>query len=418
MATEYKTFHRLDFNTRYFIRVRVKWGDKVGPWLDPPLDYTTMSEDTIPAPVNVALDFDTKEKSRHVRYRCIVSWDEVTLPSCDPTDVDYYVVQLWRWDPNTNSFMDTEPVRKKKVEAKDEDAGNRAKAVFFPVRRKGWYKARVRAIVNHKRGLWSQFSPAGSPSDTTAPPTPINVTIYDKSTNRVVVDWDAPSDPDDPDLINEDIAYFQVQLHTNQSFTNLYRFDRYHHATKKSFRVKDGDLGGTYYARVRSVDASGNKSQWVPATIIGNSDPNATPDGVTIGGGGGVVATFFKPGKLVAKHYAGKRWTNTTGRTLTFKRARLTIGAHDPATHPNDGCPTGSAVRVQLRRWLADLSSHDPIFSTDDRLKVDANTHKDVNSATSFQITQLQPDESITPDFRSVGSNFPGEDAELTVFME
>jgi hypothetical protein len=332
MSIKYKTFTKLDFKTRYFIRVRAKYRDKVSPWLEPPIEYTTMKRTDVPAPTGVSLNFDRKEKNRHNPIRCIVTCDEVKTPCGD--DVDYYVFQLWRWDPVTWSLLDTEPVQKAKVEAKDEDANTTVKAIFTGIRQKGWYVARARAVSNRHRSKWSAFSSPGSASDSEPPPTPLNVTIHDKATNRIVIDWDAPLDDNDSEQISPDIAYFQIQLSTSSAFSSIYKFDRYHIGTSKSWKVRKSDLDETFYARVRSVDGSGNKSSWVPATVIGNSSPNATPDGVTIGRSK-VVHTFTIAGNAEVKNY----------KPRTRAEEDLTILK---VTGDFDDVPTGSNLIIDI----------------------------------------------------------------------
>lgn len=140
-----------------------------------------------------------------------------------------------------------------------------------------------------------------------------------------------------------------------------------------------------------------------------------------------VVATFTKPGRLRVRHYP-YRWTNTTGTTLVFKRARAVVGNKDdpPGSHAagTDGHPIGSAIKINLRRWLADESQHNAVFQTggggddDDRLIIPAGQHKDTNPVTSFQITELQPDEALSVRVAAVGSTYPGEDLVVQVFME
>jgi hypothetical protein len=356
------------------------------------------------------------------------------------------------------------------------------------VRKHVWYRFRVKAEnTTGCESEWSSWTSWTLANDHVAPPSPLLVKIYAASTNRVVIDWDPPvvylptegtvsavgtttltgsstffhaqisvgdtiriglagdvrtvtaiaSDTsltvdsalstfsgavayvEEPD---PDVAGYDVWLDTVVGFTPpAYKRDRDHHSTRISFRIPDADSGLTFYGRVKTYDASGNKSAWIPATIAGNSSSGTTPDGVTLGsGGGGVVATFRKIGRCRVKHYSNARWTNTTGRTLTFRKARATVGDKEAAT----GAPTGSALKLNLRRWLSDESAHAPVFDAgggtddDDRLKINAGTYKDVNGPDTFDITTLLDDEAITVKVTSVGSGFPGEDLVVQVFMD
>lgn len=260
----YKTFKRLDFKTRYFIRVRAKLGDNVGRWLEPPLDHTTIGQGKLTAPANVNLDFDTVTKDRHSRYRCKVTWDRVY----HKRDVDGYRVELWRWDNDNQLFLDDEPAYTTFVDH-DPDR-ERQKAVFFPVRKR-YYRARVRTVLRDKRSDWSSWSPPGSPADEEATP-PRDVKISVTLAESVVVQYTV-GDPDDT-------AYFQVQISQSPNFSSIYMEDVYHLSQSKTFKIPALDRGSLFYGRVRTVDGSGNKSSWIPATVIGNSSPNATPDGV------------------------------------------------------------------------------------------------------------------------------------------
>jgi hypothetical protein len=171
-----------------------------------------------------------------------------------------------------------------------------------------------------------------------------------------------------------------------------------------------------------------NKSRPVPGTSSGNSDPDTSGTGVTIGVGAGgmVVATFSKPGLLRTKHYK-QRWQNVTGKTLTFKKARAVVGVRDePAgSHAagTDGHPIGSAVKIQIFRWLVDESAKNALFTSgglddDDRLRIDAGTHKDVNGPSTFEIPTLLDDQALSVKVAAVGSTFPGEDLVVQIYME
>lgn len=229
---------------------------------------------------------------------------------------------------------------------------------------------------------------------------------------------------DDPD-----VQFFQVQIARankvsgtpNHDWEEVYMRDRTN-GSRKSFKVGDLDRAVTFYGRVRSVDAAYNKSRWVYGRLTANSDPNLSGEGVTIGvgGGGKIVATFTKAGRLRVKHYSNRRWQNTTDSRLYFKRARLSIGDKEAGT----GAPTGSSVKVNLKRWETDETTKASVFQTggggddDDRLIVNADTYKDSAPADTFNITYLDPGEWLTLRVAQVGSGYPGRDLVCQVWME
>lgn len=225
--------------------------------------------------------------------------------------------------------------------------------------------------------------------------------------------------------VDHDVAGYDVWISKDDDTfaPPAYRRDVDHHTTRIGIRVDDADFGSVFYGRVKTHDASRNRSAWIPATYAGNSTPGTTPEGAAIGAGGGgfVVATFRKIGRVRVKHYANARWTNTTGGTLTFHRARATVGDKDAGT----GAPTGThGITINLRRWLADESAHAPVFDNgaggddDTRLYIDPGTYKDVNGPTTFSITSLAADQAISVKVTNVGTTFPGRDLVVQVFME
>lgn len=94
---------------------------------------------------------------------------------------------------------------------------------------------------------------------------------------------------DDPD-----VAYYFLQIAKAGDVTTgspdqynvIYAKDRAR-GNRKAFKILDADKGNTFYARVRSVDAAFNRSQFVAAKLDpGNSSTSAGGDGVVIGAAG------------------------------------------------------------------------------------------------------------------------------------
>jgi hypothetical protein len=220
-----------------------------------------------------------------------------------------------------------------------------------------------------------------------------------------------------------DVAFYQVQIAKsadvsgtpNHDWSAVYMKDR-RNGTRKAFKIADADRGLTFYGRVRSVDAAWNKSKWVYGRFTANSDETLSGEGVTVGAGGGkVIATWSKVGRARVKHYSNRRWTNTTGQRLYFKKARATCGDKEAAT----GAPTGASLQFNIRYWPADESTSSNIFDTDARLEISAGTYKDVNGPNTFQNrTYIDPDEALTVKVATVGSTYPGDDWTVQLMMD
>lgn len=394
-------------------------------WTSPLLPWTG-ADPLPPTPTGLTLSFDSKDKNRHNRWRAIAEWNEVVnwdVPGGDrEDDMAGYGVQIQKSSDGSVPDENSKTWHRYVSAKADSDADTTARAIRHQIYKRYYYRVRVRSVDRFgRRGAYTAWSAWQQPGSE-APPQPTLVTIFANSTNRVVVQWEAPDDPADADIIDRDIAYFQAQISTSPTFATIYKFDRYQHSQKKSFRIKDADAGGTFYCRVRSVNSEGDKSAWIPAKLDpGNSNPAASADGVTIGpgGGGGGDFAWRRGGPAIVKHYANARRTNTTGVRQYFKKARATCGDKDLST----GSPSGSALKFNLRRWVAAETSHAPVFDNgaggddDDRLKINAGTYKDVNGPSTFSITYLEPDEAVSVKVTSIGSTNPGSDWVVQLFM-
>jgi microcystin-dependent protein len=112
-----------------------------------------------------------------------------------------------------------------------------------------------------------------------------------------------------------DVAYYDVQIAksadvdtapTPDEWSDFYFRDRTQ-GTRRSFRIPTADLGLTFFGRVRSVDMARNKAKWVYATTAGNSDPNVSGQGVTIGAGSLPAAPGTPANPSLAFDVAGTR---------------------------------------------------------------------------------------------------------------
>jgi len=126
----------------------------------------------------------------------------------------------------------------------------------------------------------------------------------------------------------------------------------------------------------------------------GNSDPFAVPDGVAIARGQREKVIWFIKAPVANQTYPAP-WT--ADRDWGVVKAKVTASIHDPATHPNDGAPSGGPLKVQLVRITADESQRDNMMPSDDRLRVEAGTHKDAQFVEDFLITEVLDGEQVVP---------------------
>jgi len=374
---------------------------------------------SLPAvPTGLVGSFDRAEGTRYNRIRMLCRWGEVHEDVAGrPITIRYYLLE-WQYSADGDNWYDAD---RETVSAKQDDDEN-TKAhhiVRAGIKKDLAYRFHVMAVDRAGcRSGWSEWENLGTPGPE-EPPAPSNVTIYAKSLNRVVVDWDAATETD-PDVLDQKVQHFQAALMKNTTdapttLASAYKFDRFVHGTRHSFRVPDLDEGDSFYGWARSVGET-SMSVWIPATYAGNSDPEATPDPAAIGKGGGAWSkTFSKPGVLRVRDYEGM-WTLPQDRTFT--KALCRVGKHDPSTHPADGCPTGSSVKIQLTKWSADETTSVNLFDSDDRLTVSAGTHRDANFVEDFAVTSGLAGESIQVRIRAVGSNYPGKHLEIELVGE
>lgn len=363
------------------------------------------------APTGLSTTWQSTDAGRFDRIRGRLRWNEVTLDTGGlSTRIASYHGQI-QHSKDQVSWSDPERF---KVAAKDQDADTTAHYVLKNVRKRLFYRWRVRAEdVDGCKGAWSAYAPSSAgenPADPDAPPAPTNVTLTG-GTDRVVAEWDLAEDPDDTDpdvrTVDPRITHVQYQLAKSGSFTpqDIVKKGRMGTKERVSLKVPEGQ---TYWFRVRTMNAEGTRSAWV----VANQGAGVIPGPK----GGKLVLVWSIHGQLQVRRIK-KRWI--ADGTYVPKKARIYVGDHVAANHPaSDGCPRGSRVRVQLWKVSADESAETAMFDSDDRLVVDPDTHKDVNFASSFAVTQIVEGEQIFPEVRSVGSSFAGEDATISLILE
>jgi hypothetical protein len=290
------------------------------------------------APTGLSLTFVNTHKERKRRWQAKLLWNEVDTNEYGASTVcDRYNVQVQHGTDGANPVGET---RKYVKNAKDEDADATAHMILDRTARRYYYRFRVQGVNKAGcRSSWSSWTAWQQPG-AEAPPAPTSVKTYDSSTDRVVVEWGAPADPNDADRIDEDIDYFQVQVSISSTFATTYKFDRRQDGMRKSFKVSNTESGGsTYYTRVRSVNAEGDKSSWIPATLAGNSNPATPADGVVIGAAGSgktkVPWNVFGRLKLLSEAQTSD-FDMDEGLTLAKVRARVKVA------------PLGSSIIIGL----------------------------------------------------------------------
>lgn len=359
-------------------------------------------------PTGLTGSFDRDEGGRENRIRAKLRWDEVTTNTAGaPITIRAYKVEI---EYSANGF-DWFLRSRHTVPAKDDtDPNTKAHLVLRGFRRRLRYRYRVRPIGRDGcKGPWSDWFMLGSPGPE-EPPAPTNVTLVGKL-QRIVADWDLPEDPadTDPDVRTVDprIAHVQFQIATDAGFTNVVKRGRFDTREHMSWTPPDALASATFYFRIRSINPDGTPSAWAVAN-----------DGVGVqlaSAAGQLVLVWSIHGKWRTGRIK-KRWL--ADGTYLFRKARIYVGDHDPATHPDDWCPLGSRLRVQGKVVSADESVETNLFDTDDRLIVEPGTHKDVNWASSFAVPQITDGETLLWDVRSVGSTFPGRDGTITLVVE
>jgi hypothetical protein len=202
--------------------------------------------------------FDIDKRHGHFAYDSKVTWDKVDQ-DVDGADIEpeKYIVQM-RYTDSSGDPIESTKVHRKTVQAKDKDddpndGDDGLHALFRGLRKpKKWYvQFRVRAVDGKRLGKWSEWTDPALPSANLS--IAITNVTFDVDQHRLHLEWDCPADADDGDATLKDddpaISHFQVQIATDSSFN--------------SFRIKRPG-SGNYYARIRAVDALGNKGAWYP----------------------------------------------------------------------------------------------------------------------------------------------------------
>lgn len=345
------------------------------------------------APTNLIGEFDKSEAERHRRWRLRLRWDEVTEDTVGfPIALRHYVVEI-QYSANDTDWFDA---NRRVVSAKfDGDANDKAHLIVRRIHPKYWYRFRVRAVARDGcKSDWTAYEDVGNPG-TDEPPAPTNVKIK-RGHNGIRLRWTATDDPADAELLHDDIAHFVAELHDNDTFTSLVDRKRHltHHQCK--FRIESDEDAGPYYGRVRAVSGSKQKSAWIPATVAGNSNPAATPDGKRVMRDR-EVHTFSLVGEAeVAVYKPPDRWEDDVIITKV--------------TGDFDDVPTGDDLVIDI------LVGGVSIFDDDDTKMlriVDGGTG--VDKTTDIVNTTGNEEQKIKVKVVNIGSSSPGGNGTIRV---
>ena len=348
-------------------------------------------------PTGLTGSFDRAEGGRGAdRIRAQLRWDEVTTDTSGfPIRVRAYKVEVDYSANGVDWFLRS---RHTVLAKDDEDPGTKAHLVLRGFRGRLQYRFRVRPVGRDGcKGPWSAYLVLGSPGPE-EPPAPSNVRIFQRSTNRLVVDWDEAPDPEDPDRRRDDQSWFIVHWATTPDFAQVYRRERKVHRTQVSLRVPEADEGLTFYARVAAVNDHGDKnvrSAFIPATSSGNSDPFATPDGVQVGRAGRDKPTFSVRGRLRVLQEADSHELDID-EAMTIRKVRARVRA----------APTGADIILRL--W----KNNSVLVGT---VTIPAGAKRGVLDGLSVPVAD---GDALTVEVAQVGSTFPGRHLTVRVVMD
>lgn len=135
-----------------------------------------------------------------------------------------------------------------------------------------------------------------------------------------------------------------------------------------------------------------------------------------------VAVPFTIPGTLAVGKQAPE-WR--ADRDYFIAKVFCEVGRHDTATHPNDGTPSGSAIRVNVHRVKKDLSADTKLLASDLRIRIDIDHHQDVANDSEdghlvkpdFNVTRLAEGDRVYVNVLQVGSSRPGANMVVTLTL-
>ena len=112
-------------------------------------------------------------------------------------------------------------------------------------------------------------------------------------------------------------------------------------------------------------------------------------------------------------------------RRYWVARVTANVGLHDDGTHPNDGTPSGTAIRVNMMRVKGTDLTTSSILNSDSRLNIQPDHHQDaINDEEDgpadqgdFNVKILQTGDHIFPRILQVGSGRPGTKMVVSIVL-
>lgn len=375
------------------------------------------------APTGLVGEFDRTEGGRGNRVAADLRWTEVTTDTSGLSSrVRSYRVELFAslTEEETDWFLVDRYIVPAK---KDSDPGTKAHKRVRRLRGRLSYRFTVEAIdVGGCVSATAGPLLLGFPNEET-PAGPSDVKIRDQGARSVVVRWEVPVDADDPDGRNMDpvVEDFGAEISLFNHFGVIYDRDAHVRGGRVVFRIDKEDVGLAFFGRVWSNSTEGVRSLPVPAfdpelhAGAGNDDPFADPDGVIVTTGERNVVRFGIPGNAKVKTYP---LMFTADRDYKLRKVRATAGDHDAGTHPNDGCPQGSSLKLNLVHISADLSVRRNVFSSEERLVINNGTHKDSAAAADANVVDIPEDSHLVVKVTAIGSTVAGSDVAVYVALD
>ncbi len=255
-------------------------------------------------PDSVMIGFQEDEKDN---IRALVDWDKVTSDTRGKgVAIDRYVVQLEAGTRDGGgNFVPaletangksrrarrraTVDLREDEDEKDDTDPEVPTRVWFNKLAKPGtwYYRARVMAVdSDNRKSEWSDWTSDYKPNLVVSSMSAPRAVEFDVDQHRMHVAWKG-GENDTDDLINNNDVDYQVQVFDHvptgaDGWTTTFRKDKRVRGEGKHFIVKKPG-NGNYYARVRSIDSLGNKSDWEPKPLgYATSNRKDPPDPLDI----------------------------------------------------------------------------------------------------------------------------------------
>jgi hypothetical protein len=359
-------------------------------------------------------------------------------------DITGYEVQLRRCTVDSNGDFvawaldsDGAYIQREHFEpwkAEHHDSNEVVRSIFPNVRKKHWWRARVRTRAEYGlKGDWSPWTDPDSPSDPD-PPVPTNVEAV-RGIDKVGIEWNSPGDDDDADLISEEVSYYQVQAirepdgagwdgadaiaawaaidaETGQDAWDLcWKYDKYVITTKKLFHAEQYDQ--KHHFRVRAVRHR-EKSAWRYGVKDNETEgyvETASPGSYVKPRAAREVATFTYSGDLAIDESKPRY---SIDKDYEIRKVVATLDTL------NTGSNVTVQVRVNINGTAYDLFTTPITFvaggSDNKKTKTQADMI-DSSPSAPYKRWQLEDGDFIKVKIESIGSTIKGADLVVQVFL-